>query len=194
MLCQEIENSILDYLENQLSAARRAEVEAHLAGCTGCREFARQLQRLDAALSARVRIPALSANFDRRLRERIQPAPAALSEAQRAERKRQLQAEFEAQRAERKRQLQAEFEAGMARISRRPFALGSLLNHLAWPALAAVAGWLAWHFTAQWTARLNVQSLGGLAPDMIPWLAAGAILLAVGLAQAFPRFWRFPGV
>jgi len=176
MLCEIIENRILDYQEDQLSAAQRAEVETHLAGCPACREFARRLQQLDATLAARVRIPALSAGFDLRLRERIQAAPAALSEAQ---------------RAERKRQLQAEYEAGQARIARGSFALGSLLNYLAWPALAAVAGWLAWLFASQWATHLPAQSLSGLAPGTIPWLAASAVFVAVGLAQAFPRPWRF---
>jgi anti-sigma factor RsiW len=179
MLCEEIENRILDYQENQLSAAQRAEVETHLAGCPGCRSFARQLQQLDAALSAGVKIPALSAGFDRRLRQRIQSAPPVLSEAQ---------------RAERKCQLQAQFEADLARISRGPFTLGSLPNSLVWPALAAGAGWLAWRLTAQWTAHLQAQSLGGLDPCIIPGLVAGTVLLAVGLAQAFPRRWRFFGV
>ncbi len=176
MFCEEIETCILDYQENQLSAAQRAEVENHLARCAVCRKLARQLQQLDAALSARVRIPALSDGFDRRLRERILAAPAALSEAQ---------------RAERKRQLQAEFEAGMARIGRGSFALDSLLKHLTWPALAALAVWLVWCFTRQLTVHLHAQSLGGLAPSLVPWLVASAVFLAVGLAQAFPRAWRF---
>lgn len=179
MLCEEVENRILDYQENQLSAAQRAEVETHLAGCPGCRRFARQLQQLDSTLSGSVKIPALSAGFDRRLRERIQSAPPVLSEAQ---------------RAERKRQLQAEFEAGMARISRGPFTLGSLPNYLLWPALAAVAGWLAWRLATQIAAHLQAQSLGGLDPVIIPGSVAGAVLLAAGLAQAFPRRWRFLGV
>ena len=176
MLCELIENKILDYQENQLSAAQRAEVETHLAGCPDCREFARQLQQLDAALSASVKIPALSAGFDRQLRERIQSTPATLSEAY---------------RAERKRQLQAEFEAGMAESVGGWFTLGRLLNYLAWPAVAAVAGWLAWRISAEWAARLPAQSLGGYAPIMIPCLAASAVFLTVGLAQAFPRPWRF---
>jgi len=175
MLCQEIENRILDYQEDKLSPAQREEVETHLAGCAGCRIFARQLQQLDAALSASVKIPALSANFDRRLQERIQATPAVLSEAQ---------------RAERKRQLQAEFDADMARIGWRAFALGSLPNHLTWPVLAAVAAWLVWRFTLQLTALPNTQSLGGLDPNLLPWLAVGAVFLAVGLAEAFPRWWK----
>jgi anti-sigma factor RsiW len=175
MSCQEIENRILDYQENQLPPAQREEVETHLAGCAGCRAFVRRLQQLDAALSASVKVPALSADFDCRLRERIQAAPAVLSEAQ---------------RAERKRQLQAEFEAGMARIRRGSFALRSLLNHLTRPALVIVAAWLAWLFTLQLTAHLNAQSLGGLDPNLLPWLAAGAVFLAFGLAEAFPRQWK----
>jgi anti-sigma factor RsiW len=176
MLCQEIENRILDYQENQLSPAQREEVETHLAGCAGCRVFARQLQQIDEALSASVMVPALSANFDRRLRERLLAAPAVLSEAQ---------------RAERQRQLQAEFEAGMTRIGRGAFALGSLLDHLTWPVLAAVAAWLLWRFTPQLTAHLNAQSLGGLDPNLLPCLAASAVFLAVGLAEAYPRRWKF---
>jgi Putative zinc-finger len=178
MLCEEIEKRILDYQENQLSVAQREEVETHLARCADCRIFARQLQQLDAALSASVKVPALSADFDWRLRERIQAVPTALSEAQ---------------RAERKHELQAEFEAGMVRIGRGSFALGSLLNHFTWPALAAVAGWLTWRFTPLLTAHLNAQSLGGLAPNLLPWLAASAVFLAVGLAEAFARQWKFLG-
>jgi anti-sigma factor RsiW len=175
MSCQEIEHSILDFQENRLSPAQRAEVETHLNSCADCRQLARQLRQLDAALSASVKVPALSAGFDRRLRERIQAAPAALSEAR---------------RAERKHELQAEFEAGLARIGRGSFGLDSLLKHLTWPALATVAGWLAWLVTLHLTAHLNVQSLGGLAPNLLPWLAASAVFLAVALAEAFPRSWK----
>jgi anti-sigma factor RsiW len=177
MLCEEIENEILDCQENQLSPARREEVETHLAGCAGCRTFARQLQQLDVELSGRIKIPALSADFNRQLRERIQAAPASMSEAQ---------------RAERKRQLQAEFEAGMARIARGSFEMGCLLEHLTRAALAAVAGWLAWHFTAQMMAHFHsAQSVGALIPNLLPWLAASAVFLAVGLVEAFSRQSRF---
>jgi anti-sigma factor RsiW len=175
MSCEEIENRILDCPENQLPPAQRQEVEAHLATCAGCRTFARQLQRLDAALSTGVKVPALPADFDRRLRERIEAAPPALSEAQ---------------RAERKRQLQAEFEAGMARLGQGSFALGSLLSHLTGSAMAAAAGALVWLFTSPWAARLNPQSLGGFPPNALPWLAASAVFLAIGLGGVFPRQWR----
>jgi len=178
MSCEEIENKILESQEHQLSLAQRVEVETHLAGCAGCRIFARQLQQLEAALSAGIEVPALSAEFDRRLQERIQVAPAALSEAQ---------------RVERERQLQAEFEAGQARIERGSFALDPLLKHLVWPALAILAGWLTWHFTLPLAVHLNSQSLVGLDPKLLPWLAASAVFLTVGLAESFPRQWKILG-
>jgi hypothetical protein len=177
MSCEEIENRILDYQENQLSPAQRVEVETHFAGCAGCRMFARQLQQLDAALSARVKVPALSAGFGRRLQERMQVAPAVLSEAQ---------------RTERKRQLQAEFEAGRARIVRGSFGLDKLVKQWTWPALAILAGWLAWRLTLPLTVHLKAQSLGGLDPNLLPWLAASAVFLTVVLAEAFPRRWKSP--
>ena len=39
MTHMEIENLVSDYLEGQLDTARRVEVEAHLAGCPGCKEL-----------------------------------------------------------------------------------------------------------------------------------------------------------
>jgi len=179
MSCEEIENEILDYQENHLSPVHRREVELHLLGCAGCRAFAHQLQQLDAAFSARIRVPVLSADFSRRLRARIQAFPTAMSEVQ---------------RAQRKRQLQDEFEAGVARIHRRAFASGNMLNHLVWPVLALVAGWVAWFFTSQVTDQLHAQSLGGLPPDLVPWLAASAVFLVVVMAEAFPRRWNFFGL
>jgi len=172
MSCEEIENRILDYQENRLSPSQREEVEVHLAGCAHCRTFARQMQQLDAALSARIKIPVLSTEFDRQLRARIQAAPAVLSEAQ---------------RAERRRQLQAEFEAGQVQMRRSLFPLGSLLDHLTLPMLAGVVGALLWLLTAQLTAGLHAKSVGGLPPTVFLWLIASAVFLAVGLAEAFPH-------
>jgi anti-sigma factor RsiW len=182
MSCEAIENQILDYQENQLSPAQREALEIHLATCAGCRAFARQLQQLDTAFSARMIIPVLSADFDHRLRERIRAMPTALPTVL-----------SEAQRAERKRQLQDEFETGIARIRRGSFAMGSVLKHLFWPALASVTGWLVWCLASQMTTHLNAQSLGGLTPDLLPWLAASAAFLAIGLAGPFRRQFHFPG-
>jgi anti-sigma factor RsiW len=169
MSCLEIERKILDYQENRLPAAQRQEVEAHLSGCSECRQFARQLQELDAALSLGIKSPALSTDFDRRLRQKIQALPT------------------EAQRTERRRQLQIEFDAGMARLRRGVFELGNLLDHLGWPVTAALGAWLVWRITPQVTARLHLRSLGDVDPNLVPWLVAGAVLAAVALAKAFPR-------
>jgi anti-sigma factor RsiW len=178
MSCAEIENQILDYLENKLPPAQCVAVETHLADCAYCRTFARQLRQLDAALAAGIKTPALSSGFDRRLQARIQALPAPWSEAQ---------------CAERKRRLQAEFEAGRARIEHGLFAWNSLREHLTWPVLAVLAGGLAWRFTLALTVHLRSQSLGGLDASLLPWLAAGAVVLTVGLAGTFPRPWRFLG-
>lgn len=178
MTCEQFENQILDYQENRLSPARRAEVESHLAACAACRTFAGQLLQLDAVLSTSVHIPALSAGFDQRLRACINAAPVLSAE----------------QRSERKRQLEAEFNAGMARIGQTSFALRSLSKRLFWPALATLAGWLAWLFTSRFTSQLSAQSPDGLPPATLPLLAASAVFLAVGLARAFPRQTKSLGV
>lgn len=47
MTCVELEPLLCDYIDGTLEAARRAEVERHLAGCAACAEMAR-----DAAAAA----------------------------------------------------------------------------------------------------------------------------------------------
>lgn len=113
MSCEHIESKIPDYMENRLPPAPRAEVEAHLAGCAGCRTLARQLEQLDVALAAGITAPVLPAGFAWQLRARIDAEPAILTEAQ---------------RAQRKCQLQAEFAAGLERLRRETFSWGKLLD------------------------------------------------------------------
>lgn len=176
MSCEAFERSILDYQEDLLSAAQRVEVEAHLAGCRDCQAFAQQLRELETALSVTLKVPGLSADFERALRERLQAKPATLSSAQ---------------RAERKRQLQMEFEAGLTRLGRRAFTFGSLLNQLTWPAAAATVGWLACRFLPEFAARLHVTNFDVPALNLLPWLAASGVFLAIGLGEAFPRRRKF---
>jgi hypothetical protein len=59
MACVEFENLVLHYLEKQLSPEAQSRVAAHLAQCAVCREFARQLEQLDAQLTRGVKTPAL---------------------------------------------------------------------------------------------------------------------------------------
>ena len=42
----ELENLASDYLEGQLDAARREQVEMHLAGCAACRELIADVRRV----------------------------------------------------------------------------------------------------------------------------------------------------
>ena len=42
--CQEVVELVTDYLEGELDAATRTELEAHLALCPGCAEFVRQIE------------------------------------------------------------------------------------------------------------------------------------------------------
>ena len=129
MNCDEFENRILADPENQLSAAERSAAEKHLATCAVCRTFARQLQQLEAALTSKVKAPGLSADFSQRLAKRIQAGTLVLSEAQ---------------RAERKRQMQIEFATGQAQLSRRAWSRDGLLAGLSYALPVALAGWLAW--------------------------------------------------
>jgi anti-sigma factor RsiW len=175
MSCQEIENKILDYRENQLQPAERRAVEGHLAGCARCRAFDQDLQELDAALSRGIKLPAFSPDFDGRLRERIQAAPPMLSETE---------------RAERKRQLQAEFDAGMVRLARAEFALHRLLNHLVRPLLLALAGCLVWRLTPPLMVLLGVSGLSDRGRNLLSWMLMSAVFLAVGLAEAYPQRWK----
>lgn len=175
MPCDEFENLIPEFQENRLSPVEREKVAAHLAGCADCRTFAQQLQQLDAMLSASLKVPALSADFERRLRGRIQSEPAFLTEAQ---------------RAGRKRQLQSDFDAGLARLRRNSIPLGALFDSLIWPVIGVLASWIAWSLTHILTAHLTAQKLSGFDPVLLPWLAAGIAFVAVVFPETLYRRWK----
>jgi anti-sigma factor RsiW len=48
--CLNTEERLADYLEGQLEAAERAQMEAHFAGCNACRSLAAQVRWLEARL------------------------------------------------------------------------------------------------------------------------------------------------
>ncbi len=65
MTCQDVQNLVTDYFEDSLSAAERAEIEAHLKNCPRCRTFfseyaqtVRQIRRLRLS-----EVPALKREF-----------------------------------------------------------------------------------------------------------------------------------
>ena len=175
MDCIEFETQIPEYLEKQLPPAARSRVEAHLAGCAGCRALARQLKHLDVELARSVKAPALPPEFRARLQQRIRAIPVW----------------SEAERAERKRRLQAEYEAGLARLNYFPLRRRRMLQGLGWVTLVGTVGWLGWWVLPQ-LGHLFPR-LSSLGPDQsFPLaLAVSVIFVAMGLAAAtFPRQFR----
>jgi anti-sigma factor RsiW len=172
MTCDEFENRFLAGQENELSAHERAALEKHLTDCAACRTLARQLQRLDAALTIKIKAPELSANFQQRLAARIQAGPAVLPQAQ---------------REERKRQLLAEYEAGLAKLGRRPLPPGVLLEGLRYAFPVALAGWLAWQFMPGLVPLLASRGLSGSGQNLLLASAAALLFLAIGLAATYQR-------
>jgi anti-sigma factor RsiW len=179
MACEQFESQILDYLENQLPPADRSLVEQHLAGCSRCKAFARELRRLDTALAGSLKAPVLSSSFSGRLRERIRTeAPAPLPEAR---------------RAERKRQLEAEFEAGLARFRHQSFGWAALIYGLGNALLAALAGCAVLGMVFLWPNLPRQLGLGRFGQSLLLSCLPAVVFLLVGLAAAFPqrlkRFW-----
>ena len=63
------------YLDREIEAPGRVEIEAHLESCPGCRALLEDLRRLDAAVGAEV-APPVPAGLARRIRSRLGPADA----------------------------------------------------------------------------------------------------------------------
>ena len=169
MTCNEFENRFLAGQEDAMSANERAAGEQHFAACSACQTLARQLQELDTALTRTVRVPVFPARFNQRLAERIQAATTVLPEAQ---------------RLERKRQLQAEYETGLEELQRSFLRLTGSQEGLGYVALAALMGGLAWQFTPRLIAFLAARGLTGANQTLLLAAAAGALFLAMGLTVA----------
>ncbi len=96
MNCLECEELILEALETSLSAGRRAELEAHVAICPGCRHFQQAQLRLDAALVKSLLPPSLSADFSARVLQRVDEEVGRVALADLEARKRAAEAEYAA--------------------------------------------------------------------------------------------------
>ena len=181
MNCETIENRMLDYLEQKLAAGERAMIESHLAACPACRALTRQLERLDSALLRTVKAPVLSAGFDDRLRQRLQAEAKVLSETE---------------RAERKRQFQAEFDAGLAQLRRHVASLAELPGFLGWTLAIALAGWLVMICVPEVLGAFSSKAVGNASQQYLFATVACVVFLTVGLAAAFPqklrRLWAAP--
>lgn len=172
MACDEYESRFLTGPENQLPTHERAAGEKHLATCAACQTLVRQLHLLDAALTIKIKAPALSVDFNARLSKRIQAGPTAFPQAQ---------------RAERKRQLQAEYEAGLAKLGRDALPPDRLLEGLRYAVPVALAGWLAWQFMPGLAELLATRGLSSPSQNLLLASVAAVAFVAIGLTAAFPR-------
>jgi anti-sigma factor RsiW len=172
MACKDYPQQVFEFLDNQLPMVDRPRVQAHLMSCAECRALAQQLQQLDDALSRRLKIPTLSSNFTDRLRKRKMLQESLLSASERAERKRQLEAEFKTKRA---------------KLIRNSFALGNLLNLASCAVLAGLAGLLISQLAPAFLNWLVLHGLGSQSLALVFSLLASAPFLLMGLTMAFPR-------
>jgi anti-sigma factor RsiW len=172
MACPEFENRIADYLEEQLPPSERLAVETHLAACAECRAFCAQLRELDATLARAVKAPALGTDFSARVWRRIEAEPAPGSAAE---------------RAERRRQAEAEFEARMARLRRPSLRLLALLDGAGYAALAGLLLCL-WYSVAPSVASASsvAATMQGQQALTVAWVT-GAVFVVLGIGVAFRR-------
>jgi anti-sigma factor RsiW len=71
MECLDAQEAILDSLEAAGPANGRLEIDAHLAGCPACTEFAARQRRVDARLSRMLVPPEMSPGVRKELRKRV---------------------------------------------------------------------------------------------------------------------------
>jgi len=87
MSCRRMQRRISDAVDGEISPRRRQRLEAHLARCAECREYARRLHRIHAEipeLRSAAPTPEEEADFAARLERRLQaegPLPPASSRA-----------------------------------------------------------------------------------------------------------------
>lgn len=78
MGCEAYRSTLIEYLDGNLTGGARAELEAHLAHCPGCREELRDLQET-LTLIASMQVPeppeAFWQQYLRELRQKVAPAP-----------------------------------------------------------------------------------------------------------------------
>jgi predicted anti-sigma-YlaC factor YlaD len=69
--CADYEHDLVELLDGTLEAERCPIVRRHVETCGRCRAWQAEFAALDARLAAALPRPALSADFERRLRERL---------------------------------------------------------------------------------------------------------------------------
>lgn len=172
MTCDQHQERIFNY--ERLTAGEQQSVDAHIRVCPQCREVARAWRALDTTLAQQVHAPALPANFDAQLRERIVNEPTTASQTGLAEKRRALEAEYVASR--RRHNLRR--------------GIPHLLDVLGYGVAGGIGGWivaaLLSRASASWTASLTLTG-----PQMLVASSAVGLIIALGLAAlAFSRPWR----
>jgi anti-sigma factor RsiW len=92
--CTDYQDWILDREHGQWSEPVRSAVEAHLAACPACRQFADDLESLDAVLESEFQGKELPASFRVKLLARIATETPAVTPDQVARRKQSIESEF----------------------------------------------------------------------------------------------------
>jgi anti-sigma factor RsiW len=176
MNCPKHSLRLIEYLEAApaLSAADRAAMADHLAGCPACQAEARRWQALDAALNRALKPPALPGDFTARLQQRI------------AAESRQMTAE---EVARKKRALLEEYEAGLRRLR---FDRGDYrsLDQATWLVLAAsvILPALAWLGAS---GQLGQPAPLKLLESGAAWFAAAGLgIAAAALAPMLRPAWQ----
>jgi len=154
--CADYEHDLVELSDGALPPERSRIVQLHLAECARCRAWAADFAALDARLAAGLPQPALSAQFESRLRERI----TSLSQ--------------DAARGDRRAQIELEHDSlvgALERAARRRAVLGAAASVTATLCvLAAIRDVLAQH---------EVQLHGAIGST---WLVPGTIAVLVAVA------------
>jgi hypothetical protein len=95
MNCHESEELILESLEISLPDGERAELRAHVAACTACRQFEQAQVRLDTALAKSIHRSSLPSDFSARILHQVDEEIARSAPMSVEARKRAAEAEFQ---------------------------------------------------------------------------------------------------
>jgi anti-sigma factor RsiW len=154
-----------EWRDGSADAADAAAIESHLPDCKECRDYLTALESIDAALSASLVAPALSAEFDRKLWSRIDSG----NDIQRALAKQQVQDELRQNLAA----LEHRWRLKLALII--PGVLAGILLAFWLVSLVSAAAWFTPLFT------LVQQQLGPATGQLVQTIATGLLGGAIGL-------------
>ena len=179
MACSEYEERIINHLDGQVAEPERQAVEAHLAACVACRNFARELGRLDTALASTFRPPALSPGFKDRVLHRVDAEAIPTTPNDRLQKKQAVESEYH------------QLTAGLIRqIFRDHFT--TILDSLGCVGLALLLGFSLNLFATPATALLShLLGIRSLDSTLLLPLALSAASVLLGMGFGFERWIRW---